>query len=192
VRYLISQYKLLNYYTIELLIIRTSVTPFSTQNLEMAYVQGQQIDLTNIIMTRLFIYCLAACLISACASTQKTQEELEKVTFIDVDIFDQDVSASMSAETEEITVSMLAPVSINQMPERLSKWLNVVSKKGGHIEITPKPMGKSATWLLGLLPFVMPHLKEEWLYGAATDYNAKIFYQPDTGKVEKVVFTQKK
>jgi hypothetical protein len=72
-------------------------------------------------MIRLFIYCLAACLISACASTQKTQAELEKVTFIDVDIFDQELSASMSAKTEKITVSMLAPVSINEIPERLSK-----------------------------------------------------------------------
>jgi len=142
-------------------------------------------------MIRLFIYCLAACVISACASTQKTQEELEKVTFIDVDIFDQELSASMSAETEEITVSMLAPVSINQIPQRLSKWLNVVSKRGGHVEITPKSMNKSPTWLLNLLPFVIPPLKEEWLYGAAMDYNAKIFYQPQTGQVEKVVFTKK-
>jgi hypothetical protein len=34
-------------------------------------------------------------------------------------------------------------------------------------------------------------LKEEWSYGFATNYNATIFYNSESGMVKKVVFTKK-
>ena len=66
-------------------------------------------------MKKILVYGLATLFLIGCAVTPKSQLELENVVFIDTDTFDKDLSSSM-ADTKVITVTMLAPMSINQMP----------------------------------------------------------------------------
>ncbi len=142
------------------------------------------------IMKQLFFYSLIALFLWSCA-TQKTFSELGHIVFTDTDVFDNNLSESMSVNSDTITVTMLAPVSINQMPNRLNKWLSAVNSRGGQVEFYPKIESKSPIWLLGFLPMAYRFLRNELLYGSASDYNAKIFYKPESGTVEKVVFVKK-
>jgi hypothetical protein len=143
---------------------------------------------------RLVYLLVAALLFSGCvASTPtKTQSELENMSFMDTSVFDQNLSESMSADTENINVAITGPVSINQIPKRLGKWLSVVADKQGRVDVEPKTNTKVLGAVLGLLPTAYGFLKEEWSYGSAVNYNATIFYEPETGLIKRVVFTKRR
>ncbi|OQW92955.1 MAG: hypothetical protein BWK79_13695 [Beggiatoa sp. IS2] len=145
-------------------------------------------------MKKLLNYCLIILGIIGCstAGPPKSPSELESVVFIDTNVFDKNMVDSMSAKTDTINVTPVGLLSINQMPERLSKWLGAISDKNGQVDIEPKVTGaKSFTFLLGLLPFAYDYLKSETSYGLAGDYNATIFYQLDTGIIKKIEFVRK-
>lgn len=133
-------------------------------------------------MKQILISFLAALLVGSCATTSpKTQ-----MTFMDIKAFDTDLSASMSASTDPITVAVTGGITVNNMPERLGNWLSVVD-----IELNPKT--KSLAWAQlfeGLLE-ISEWLKEKLLYGQAGKYNATVFHDPETGKIHKVVFSRK-
>ncbi|OQY55965.1 MAG: hypothetical protein DRR08_13195 [Candidatus Parabeggiatoa sp. nov. 2] len=148
----------------------------------------------GISMKQILVYLLAALLFSGCvASTPtKTQSELENLSFMDTSVFDQNLSESMSADTENINVAITGPVSINQIPKRLGKWLSMVVDKQGRVNVEPKTNTKVLGAVLGLLPTAYSFLKEEWSYGSVVNYNATIFYEPETGLIKKVVFTKRR
>ena len=143
---------------------------------------------------KFLVYVLVILSLAGCFSKtiSKSPEELENVVFIDTSLFDKDLADAMSADTESITVVPVGNLSVNQLPERLSKWLGAVSDKQGEIEITPKVEGtKSFGLLFSLLPPLFNYLREESSYGLAGNYNATISYEPETGIVKKVVFNKK-
>ncbi len=146
-------------------------------------------------MKQMLVYFFAALFFSSCAGhPPKTQ-----MTFIDAKLFDQNLSDSMSAESQKITVNMVGNVSINNMPERMSKWLGAVADKRGRVTVmaaakdgSEASYTKSLTLIVGILPTIYDWLKKELWYGAAMSYDAKVIYDPDTGQVNKVEFTKKK
>ncbi|MBE9562989.1 MAG: hypothetical protein IMF12_09030 [Proteobacteria bacterium] len=153
-------------------------------------------------MRQIFICFLTIIFISSCASDPaKTNNELENLRFIDVDTFDQDLSKSMEADTEAITISMIGNVSVNKIPERLGRWLNVVTSKTGKVDFEPttppKPVDEKTTGslsvaaIISLLPTAYDLLKDEFSYSSATNYNAIIYYKPDSGLLETIVFRKK-
>lgn len=140
------------------------------------------------------IYLLAASLllISGCTHTPTTAKHSENLRFMDTDVFDKNLSSSMSADTEIINVAITGDVSINQIPNRLGNWLSAVVNKQGQVEVEPETRSLELGAILALLPVAYQYLKKEILYGDAEDYNATIFYDPDTGLVNQVVFTKRK
>jgi hypothetical protein len=140
-------------------------------------------------MKKLTIYFITILLVSACASNPTLP--LNKITFLDTNTFDEELSKSTFGGVEKITVSMLGPVSVNQLPKRLAKWLSVINERGGRVEVEPKAMSKGPAWVLGMLPLVYNFAKQEMSYGFAANYHAKIFYKPESGLVQKVVFIKK-
>lgn len=137
---------------------------------------------------------LAVLLVGGCtASTpiKRAPNQPEHLNFMDTDVFDNNLSQSMSVDTENIHVAITGQVSINEIPERLGKWLSAVVDKQGRVGVEPKSNTKFLGAFLGLLPTVYSFLKEEISYGPALNYNATIFYQPDTGLIDQVVFTKK-
>ncbi len=145
-------------------------------------------------------FLLATLLIfgGGCNSTPTTPQSLNKdLTFIDTELFDKDLLASMSQESEAITVKMIGPVSINHIPNRLSKWFGAIKEKEGRVNIDPKitPSDSSSklpiALVVGLLPTAYSYLKNERSYGPAVNYDVTISYDPDTGMVKKVLFTHK-
>jgi len=148
------------------------------------------------------IYYLAILVICGCASDSiKTKEELANLRFVDANTFDQNLYESMVANTETINIAMIGKVSVNIIPERLGKWLSVITTKQGKVDFKsttpPKPASErttgsiAVTAIIGILPTAYDFFKGEISYGPAVNYNAVLYYQADTGLLEKVVFIKK-
>ncbi len=60
------------------------------------------------------------------------------IDFIDTDNFDTRLSNSLNANLSTITVTMMIPTTVNDIPKRLSKWLSAVQERGGEVEVEPK------------------------------------------------------
>ena len=155
---------------------------------------------------RILIYFLVLIFLSACESTPtKNQTELMNLNFVEIESFDQNLSESMSADLNTIQVKMIGPVSINQIPERLGKWLSVVRDKNGRVILTKTRTAQKSSndnnevetsklpivLILGALPSTYKFLKQESIYGVAANYNVKIFYNPESGIIEKLIFQKK-
>ena len=137
---------------------------------------------------------LAVLLLGGCTAstpTKRAPNQPEHLNFMDTVVFDNNLSQSMSADAENIQIAITGQVSINQIPERLGKWLSAVVDKQGRVNVEPQSDTKFLGAFLGLLPTVYSFLKEEISYGPAMNYNATIFYEPETGLINKVVFTKK-
>lgn len=95
-------------------------------------------------------FVLIACLaLSACETNPPAKSAQEDavpiVAFIDADKFDHQLSASLSAQMNEITVPFYDKVSPNNMPERMKAWVNQVEKSGGKIQMTEPTSSSGVT-----------------------------------------------
>lgn len=145
-------------------------------------------------MKKILSYAAVVLFVMSCstAGPPKSLSELENVVFIDTNVFDKDLTDSMSAKVDTISVTPVGGLSVNQIPERLNKWLAAISDKNGKVDIEPKaPATRSLTFLIGLLPMAYDYFKNTSSYGLAGDYNATIFYQPDSGHIERIEFVRK-
>lgn len=138
-----------------------------------------------------FIVALIVAGCTASTPTKISPNESEYLSFMDTDVFDKNLSKSMSTDTENIHVAITGQVSINEIPDRLGKWLSVVVEKEGRVDVEPKSNTKFIGAVLGLMPTAYRFVKEEIFYGPADDYNATVFYTPETGLIKKVVFRKK-
>ncbi|MFK5969082.1 MAG: hypothetical protein QM487_03030 [Candidatus Marithrix sp.] len=147
------------------------------------------------------LICFLTILISCTSNQTKTKDELANLHFVDADTFDQNLSESMSIDNDTITVSMIGKVSVNKIPERLGKWLSVITTKMGKVDFKsttpPEPINErntgslAITAVIGLLPSTYDFLKDKFFYGSAEKYDAILYYQADTGLLEKVTFVKK-
>ncbi len=143
-------------------------------------------------MKHIWWYGLITLLLCNCGTTSsKPPSELENISFVDADVFDNQLLELMSADTNNIVVSMIGEISINQMPARLGKWINVVNEKGGQVGLEPKTTSRSLSLLIGLLPSTYEFISQQLVYKPVENYNATIFYEPTTGKIQKMVFAKK-
>jgi hypothetical protein len=77
----------------------------------------------------------------------------DSITFIDTQKFDNDLSVSLVSIKNPVEVDFHNPITPNEIPPRLEKWLSMVDKSGGKVNIAspvgePKP--KSPALILGL------------------------------------------
>ena len=89
---------------------------------------------------------------SGCQSTPP-KDAKPNVTFIDTQKFDSDLTASLESIKKPVEVTFLNPVSPNEIPPRMEKWLSLVEKSGGKINIsTPanEPTPKNPALIFGL------------------------------------------
>jgi hypothetical protein len=128
---------------------------------------------------------LWALTLTACAS--ESAKPLQNVNFMDLEVFDNNLERSMDAGTEDITVKVMGDLTINRIPERLGKWLSVVSENG-QLDYEPKTKSLEA---LAFLPALYDFVKEKLKYHSATEYDATVFYQQGTGKIDQIVFRKK-
>ena len=100
----------------------------------------------------LFVAFAAMVSITGCQNLPHAQAK-PNITFIDTNKFDTDLSASLVAIKNPIEVNFYTPITPNEIPPRLEKWLSMVDKSGGKINVD-QPVGeltpKSPAFLLGL------------------------------------------
>jgi hypothetical protein len=97
--------------------------------------------------SRFAMALIAAVCLSGCETTSPTSgvprasaaPVPSQLSFVDINKFDNDLHASLVANPDNVTVVFYERVSPNNTPERLQRWLNVVEKTGGKVDVEPPP-----------------------------------------------------
>jgi hypothetical protein len=118
-----------------------------------------------------------------------------RINFVDSSQFDADFSRLLKTGPARVTARFIGTVSVNNIPERLDKWLSAVRYLGGRIDIQPEPETETAK-ILG--EFIVSLAVGSYLlathvlrYDPAMDYNAAVYYDRADGNLTRVVFTRK-
>jgi hypothetical protein len=108
--------------------------------------------------------------------------------------FDIKLSSTLAAKRPAVTVMVIAPFTVNNIPERIDKWLDSVRKYGGKVELKPDPdypVSRDFGLILDLLNKAYDLAKEMLIYSNAKNYNVDVLYKPGSGEVTRFVFTLK-
>ncbi len=107
-----------------------------------------------------------------CQSTLDADPPQKTITFIDAQKFDNELTTSLKQLNEPVSVNFHNPVTPNEIPQRIDKWLAAVEKSGGKINIsTPvgEPTHKDPMFLFGLFSGLWNAIKT--LRGEMTSYS---------------------
>jgi hypothetical protein len=121
--------------------------------------------------------------------THRGQDQF--VEFFDANSFDRDLSRALYGDPRTVTMTFPAPVTVNDIPERMDKWFAAIEDAEGEVTITATGETQSRgiiTEVLSLIFFSAARAKEHKLIEPVEEYNAEIFYQRDNGQIERVVF----
>lgn len=143
----------------------------------------------------------AAILLAACAPVNQAPSEPadpSRVEFMDSATFDHQLAEALHTSQDEVTVVPLAPVGLNQMPQRLDKWLSAVKESGGKVKAAPVETtadGGQARGIIGVVIDVVLSLfdlgREKALYSSAANYDAMLFYDKASGQVKEMVLRKR-
>lgn len=142
----------------------------------------------------LAVICLFSLLLS-CAPQNPVAgvEALKEVNFLDSSSFDRKLSASLSANQPQVDVVFPATITLNNIPERMDKWLSKVEKFGGKVEIQAEPeLGRELfSTIFSLFVKAYEVIEETVIYSPAKKYNVMVYYKAKTGIVTKMAFVRK-
>ncbi|MBU1229223.1 MAG: hypothetical protein KKA55_06235 [Proteobacteria bacterium] len=138
---------------------------------------------------------LACLLLSACAAQNPAAGTApqKEVQFMDTSGFNYKLSASLGAKLEQVDVLFPALITLNNIPERMDKWLSMVEKFGGKVEIQaePEPGRGLITEIFSIFIKAFEAAEEKLIYAPAKDYNVLISYKAKTGIITKMAFVRK-
>lgn len=93
-------------------------------------------------MKNIIILSLSLLLMS-CSTTSVSLNGSDKaspnVSFVDIDKFDRDLTASLVEPIQEVNVTFYEKTSPNSIPPRIQKWISATEKNGGRVTIHPPP-----------------------------------------------------
>jgi len=142
--------------------------------------------------TRLLPILLSTMLVAACAGKPATPPQ-ERVAFMDSRVFDDELSRSLGAGFDEVTVETGAGVTLSDIPERMDKWLYAV-READH-PVVAQPKQGAAFRSIGLVALIQAiatgtydWLRENLTYAPARNYDATLIYDKASGQVERIVF----
>ena len=81
------------------------------------------------------LLALAGCATAPTSPTTSVPQD--KLSFVDIDVFDRDMAQSLKAELPSVEVSFYEKVSPNAMPPRLQKWVQTAEGTGGRVQVDP-------------------------------------------------------
>lgn len=117
-----------------------------------------------------------------------------EVPFFDLGNFDSKLSKALRESEDEVTVVFPAPITTNDIPERLDRWFAQLEKRGGTLEVAPDPDFGSRGIIGEVFEVVIrfkDYLENERTFGPLKDYNASVYYYPGTGEITRVVFKRR-
>lgn len=111
--------------------------------------------------------------------------------------FDSDLADALHAGVKQVTVTIPAPFAVDAVPERLDRWLYAVKDSGGRVVAEALPPKDTQIATRSILPLllevVIPLLAkamETDIHDYAKGYNATLFFAPEDGRVQKLVFAK--
>lgn len=120
------------------------------------------------------------------------------VDFFDIYRFDRRLSSDLRDDPSTVAVYFQAPASVNDIPDRLGKWLTMVEKYGGTVEPREDPDYQTRGLITGGISVVFGAfatlyqvVHDKVLYKPVKAYNATVFYNRSNGMMTRVVFTRK-
>ncbi len=147
----------------------------------------------KIVVLSLGLGCLAG--LSACSSILQGGEskaivEEGPVEFIDIDMFDASLTQNMRKKSSLVTVIFPnQPVTVNELPERLQRWLSAVHNHGGGISVETQEgyIKKDLLTVMGILMSGYKLAKKSMPSLMSRQYKAVIVLGSE-GVVDKVDF----
>ncbi len=143
----------------------------------------------------LLVACLACLVLSACAPQNPAAGTAaqKEVQFMDTTGFDYKLSASLEARQQSVDVLFPAVITLNNIPERMDKWLSKVEKFGGKVEIQaePEPGRGLITEIFSIFIKAFEVAEEKLIYAPAKDYNVLVSYKAKNGIITKMTFMRK-
>jgi hypothetical protein len=143
----------------------------------------------------------------ACESTPRdgsTNPPKSELQFVDLQGFDRDLSASLSAPLPNVDVAFYDRVAPSALPERLQHWMAAVEAGGGNITVVPPKSTVTAKNPLLLLSTITSLWNASKMareastraqFQSAQAYDAQILLKQDDrddSVVDRVVFIQRK
>ena len=113
------------------------------------------------------------------------------VVFIDLDVFDTTLAQSMRVNSSLVTVTFPnQPVTVNDLPERLQRWLSAVHSHGGGILVETKDgfVKKDLMSVMGIIMSGYKLAKRSIPALMGRHYKAVIVLDGTNGVVGKVDF----
>lgn len=80
------------------------------------------------------------------------------VTFVDLDVFDDQMRRALSGKSTEVAIEFPAPMSPNAIAPRLGRWLNTLQEQGGQLQIT----GEGRTRSLSIIATLAQAIYAGW------------------------------
>ena len=147
------------------------------------------------IVVRVVLWCLAALLVLGCAPKNPAEgaSVLAELNFLDSFSFDRKLSASLGAGQQLVEVFFPATITLNNIPERMDKWLSKVEKFGGTVEIQAEQEQARGfvSEILGFFVKLYEMAEEGIIYAPAKNYNVLIHYKASTGIITRMSFLRK-
>ncbi len=125
------------------------------------------------------------------------QRATYRIKFVDTSDFDDQLGDRLVEKYAMVVVRPVAPFTVNQIPERLDKWLYAVKQRGGKVELEELPpetlLAKRSvfSFLVDFLIRAFDLIRERVKYDGTQDYDVKISYRTDTGRVERLTFIRR-
>ena len=112
--------------------------------------------------------------------------------FVDSKTFDDSLHETMAGGAQKIDISFAATPSANDIPERLDAWLYAVQQGGGEVDVQPTETARGVpTIAFSLALRAVKKVRQKRFYRPAQDYDAVLFYSPETGQIERVVLSRR-
>jgi len=119
----------------------------------------------------LIIFCSFTLL--ACQTVSEGPPK-DSITFIDTQKFDSELANSLANSKNPVDVEFYSPVTPNEIPPRLEKWMAVAEASGGKVTVTQPPnelAPKDPLLLLGLITGLWEAIKI--VQGQYSSYSAE-------------------
>ncbi len=148
---------------------------------------------------------LAVLLLTGCAGTKQDvpmaadfSAEDAVIDYVDLNKFDQNLAYLLEQDPEKVTVVFTTPISTHAIPGRMQEWIDKIDQYDGEIITEPEPENLNKSLLLASITTgaTLSYQLYKWhrrnmMYKTAEDYNVKIMYQPDSGRVNRLFFERK-
>lgn len=135
----------------------------------------------------------------ACQSGGSTEPPPSQLRFLDSDNFEAEFRAALAHGYPQVTIVFAGKdATLNNLPDRLDKWLTAVKKFDNRVDVEPDPsisavrgkgIGIGAVLSLGMTAYGI--ITQQLHYLPARDYHVAVFFHPEDASLTRTVFTRK-